>query len=50
MAWILAQDEKVILLSGSTTADQISANVRSTEIDMTPEDVATIRAMAEELG
>lgn len=24
MAWILAQDEKVILLSGSTTADQIS--------------------------
>ena len=50
MAWILAQDEKVILLSGSTTADQISANVRSTEIDLSPEDVATIRAMAEELG
>lgn len=50
MAWILAQDEKVILLSGSTTADQISQNVRSTEIDLTPEDVKLIRDMAEELG
>ena len=50
MAWILAQDEKVILLSGSTTADQISQNVRSTEIELTPEDVKLIRDMAEELG
>ena len=50
MAWILAQDEKVILLSGSTTADPISQNVRSTEIELTPEDVKLIRDMAEELG
>lgn len=50
MAWILAQDEKVILLSGATTADQISQNVRSTEIELSGEDVALIRAMAEELG
>lgn len=49
MAWILAQDEKVILLSGSTTVEQISANVKSTQIELSPEDVATIRAMAEEL-
>ncbi|NBI68178.1 aldo/keto reductase [Pseudoflavonifractor sp. 60] len=50
MAWILAQDEKVVLLSGATTADQISQNVRSTQIDLSPEDVALIRGMAEELG
>jgi len=49
MAWILAQDEKVVLLSGATTADQISQNVRSTEIELSPEDVELIRGMAEEL-
>ena len=49
MAWILAQDEKVVLLSGATTADQISKNVRSTEIDLSAEDVAMIRDMAEAL-
>ena len=49
MAWILAQDEKVILLSGSTTTDQIRANVRSTEIDLSAEDVQMIRDMAEAL-
>ena len=50
MAWILAQDEKVVLLSGATTADQISQNVRSTEIELSAEDAAYIRGMAEELG
>lgn len=50
MAWILAQDEKVVLLSGATTADQISQNVRSTQIELSQEDVALIRGMAEELG
>ena len=49
MAWILAQDEKVILLSGSTTTDQIRANVRSTEIGLSAEDVQMIRDMAEAL-
>ena len=49
MAWILAQDEKVILLSGSTTTDQIRMNVRSTEIDLEAADVQMIRDMAEAL-
>lgn len=49
MAWILAQDEKVILLSGSTTTEQIRQNTRSTEIELSPEDVALIRDMAEAL-
>ena len=49
MAWILAQDEKVVLLSGATTADQISQNTRATEIDLSAEDVAMIRDMAEAL-
>ncbi len=49
MAWILAQDEKVILLSGATTAQQISQNTRSTEIELSAEDVAMIRDLAEAL-
>lgn len=49
MAWILAQDPKVVLLSGATTADQIKSNVRCTEFDMEPEDVAMMREMAEAL-
>lgn len=49
MAWILAQGEKVVLLSGATTADQISQNVRSTEIELEADDVAYIRELAEAL-
>lgn len=49
MAWILAQDEKVILLSGSTTADQIRSNARCTDIILDKEDVAMIRELAEAL-
>ncbi len=49
MAWILAQDEKVILLSGATTAQQISQNTRSTKIELSAEDVAMIRDLAEAL-
>lgn len=49
LAWILAQDERVVLLSGSTTPDQIRSNVRSAEIDLSVEDVAMMRDMAEAL-
>ena len=49
LAWILAQDEKVVLLSGSTTPEQIRSNVRSAEIDLSEEDVAMMRDMAEAL-
>ncbi|MCD8371219.1 MAG: aldo/keto reductase [Clostridiales bacterium] len=49
MAWILAQDEKVVLLSGAINAEQISQNVRATEIELSAEDVAMIRDMAEAL-
>ncbi len=50
MAWILAQDPRVILLSGATTAEQIRQNTRSVELDLAPEDVQLIRDMAEALG
>lgn len=50
MAWILAQSEKVVLLSGATTAEQISQNVRATEIELEAADVAYIRELAEALG
>lgn len=50
MAWILAQSDKVVLLSGATTAEQISQNVRATEIELEAADVAYIRELAEALG
>ena len=49
MAWILAQDEKVILLSGSTSEEQIRQNVRALEISLSAEDAQEIREMAEAL-
>ena len=49
MAWILAQDEKVILLSGSTSEEQIRQNVRALEISLSAEDAREIREMAEAL-
>ena len=49
MAWILAQDEKVVLLSGASKVKNIIKNVRCTEIELSAEDVALIRDMAEAL-
>lgn len=49
MAWILAQDEDVVLLSGSTKPEQIRQNVHATEFDLSPEDAAMMREMAEAL-
>ena len=49
LAWILAQDERVVLLSGSTTPDQIRSNVRSADIELSAEDAAMMRDMAEAL-
>ena len=49
MAWILAQDPKVVLLSGSVTAAEIKSNVRCTEIELDAADVQMIRDLAEAL-
>lgn len=49
MAWILAQDEKVVLLSGASKVKNIIKNVRCTEVELSTEDVALIRDMAEAL-
>ena len=49
LAWILAQGEFINLLSGSTTVDQIKENVKSTELELDPADVAMMRDMVEEM-
>ena len=49
LAWILAQGEFIHLLSGSTTVDQIKENVKSTELELEPADVAMMRDMVEEI-
>ncbi|QCT06782.1 NADH-dependent methylglyoxal reductase [Ruminococcus bovis] len=49
LAWILAQGEFINLLSGSTTVDQIKKNVKSTELELEPADVAMMRDMVEEI-
>ena len=47
LAWILAQGDFINLLSGSTTVGQIAENVKSTEIELDPSDVAAMREMVE---
>ena len=47
LAWILAQGDFINLLSGSTTVGQIAENVKSTEIELDPSDVAAMRDMVE---
>ncbi len=49
MAWVLAQDEKIVLLSGATTADQVQKNIRAAQIDLSAQDIAMMRDMAEAL-
>ena len=49
MAWVLAQGDKVILLSGATTEEQIRKNTRADELELDSGDVAAIREMAEAL-
>ncbi|MDO4619319.1 MAG: aldo/keto reductase [Lachnospiraceae bacterium] len=49
MAWILAQGDKVVLLSGATTVDQIKKNTRADELELDAADVQMIREMAEAL-
>ena len=49
LAWVLAQGEFINLLSGSTTVDQIKENVKSTELELDPADVAMMRDMVEEI-
>ena len=49
LAWVLAQDEKVVLLSGSTTPAQIRENARAGEINLEAADAAMMREMAEAL-
>lgn len=49
LAWILAQGEFINLLSGSTTVGQIKENVKSTELELDPADVAMMRDMVEEI-
>ena len=49
LGWILAQGEFINLLSGSTTVDQIKENVKSTELELDPADVAMMRDMVEEI-
>lgn len=49
MAWILAQGDQVVLLSGAATRDQIRKNTRADQLELRAEDVAAIREMAENL-
>lgn len=49
LAWILAQGDFLNLLSGSTTAEQIEENVKSAALELSEEDIESMRKMAEEI-
>ncbi|MDR1766007.1 MAG: aldo/keto reductase [Lachnospiraceae bacterium] len=48
LAWLLAQGENVILLSGATTPAQIGDNAKADAIGLTKEDSAAIRELAQD--
>ena len=49
MAWILSQDKNIILLSGSTTPEQITKNSHAADVQLSKEDSEMMREMAEAL-
>ena len=49
VAWILAQDPRVAVLSGSTSPDELAENARALSIDLSEQDAAWMRAYAEGL-
>lgn len=50
IAWILAQDPNVTVLSGSMTPEELTANVKAMTIDLSPQDAAWMREYAEKIG
>ena len=49
LAWVLSQDEHVVLLSGASKPEQIRANARSADVDLSADDAAMMRELAEKL-
>ena len=50
IAWILAQDPNVTVLSGSMTPQELTENVTAMSIELDTDDVAWMRGYAEKLG
>jgi len=50
MAWILAQNKNIIILSGSTCLEQLQPNMQTLDIQLDKEDVQIMREKAESLG
>lgn len=50
LAWIMAQGDFITLLSGATSVDQMKQNVQAMELELSKEDVAYMRELAEKLG
>ena len=49
LAWVLSQDEHVVLLSGASKPEQIRANARSADVDLSADDAAMMRELDEKL-
>lgn len=49
LAWIMAQGDFITLLSGATSVAQIKQNVQAMELELSKEDVAYMRELAEAL-
>ncbi|MBP2638696.1 MAG: aldo/keto reductase [Firmicutes bacterium] len=49
IAWILAQGNFINLLSGAVSMDEIEQNIKAVNIELSVEDIALLREMAEKL-
>ncbi|SHE24477.1 aldo/keto reductase [Actinomyces glycerinitolerans] len=50
IAWILAQNPHITVLSGSTKPEELAQNVRALSVELTDEDATWMREYAEQLG
>ena len=50
IAWILAQGDNINVLSGSTTPEELDENSKALDIQLSAEDVAYMRELAEAIS
>lgn len=50
LAWILAQDKHIVLLSGANTPEQIIENAHAADVEIEQKDLAIMRELAEAVG
>ena len=49
LAWIMAQNDKITLLTGATSVKEVQENIKAAELELQDDDVKYMRSLAEKL-